>query len=171
MIASPGLVVVVVVLHIKGRILRHLLRYAACQGVGTVLIVFGPLGVQGHASPAADSDNPNLFRVHIFPQGEIIHRRLKILCVDIRGSHIPGLTAALSGKGGVKGHRQKSPFRHSLGVQARGLLFYRAEGAAHGNGCQSALCVLWLVDVRRQGDAVAVVEGHFAVLHLVALGK
>ena len=47
LIALGRLVVVVIVLHIEGSVLRHLLCHAAAQGVGAVFIVLDPLGVQG----------------------------------------------------------------------------------------------------------------------------
>ena len=40
--------------------------------------------VQGHAAPAANADDPDFFRVCIFPQGEIIHRCLETFRIDIR---------------------------------------------------------------------------------------
>ena len=40
--------------------------------------------VEGEASPAADTDDADTLRVNIFLYGKEIHRRLKILRVDIR---------------------------------------------------------------------------------------
>ena len=125
-------------------------------------------GVQGQAAPAADAQDADPVRIHVLPQGEVVHRRLEILGVDVRGSHVAGRAAALAGEGGVKGQGQEPPLRHGLGVQAGALLLDGAEGPAHGDGRQLPGGVLGPVEIGSQGDAVAVVEGHLAVLHLVA---
>ena len=82
-----------------------------------------------------------------------------------------GVAAALAGVGRVEGNRQEAKLRHFLRVQTGGLLLYRTERTADGNGGQLALCALRRVHIRRQCDAVAVVEGHFLMIDLVAFGE
>lgn len=60
---------------------------------------------------------------------------------------------------------------HGLGVEAGGLLLDRAKGAADGDGGQFAGGVLRRVEVGGERNAVAVVEGDFAVIHPVAPGE
>ena len=73
-------------------------------------------GVHRHAAPAADADDPDALRVNILLHGQEVHRRAEILCIDVRGCHVPGLSAALTGKGRVKGDRQIATLRHLLCV-------------------------------------------------------
>ena len=40
--------------------------------------------VEGKASPAADTDNADTLGVNILLYGKEIHRRLEILCIDVR---------------------------------------------------------------------------------------
>ena len=127
--------------------------------------------VQGQAAPAADTQDADTLRVYVVLDGEEIHRRLKVLGVDVRGGGVPGLAAALAGEGGVESDGEEAPLRQRLGVEAGALLLHRPEGAADGHGGQFALGVLGRVLVRRQGDAIAVDKGDLFVVHTVALGK
>ena len=81
-----------------------------------------------HTAPTADADDPDARRVCIVLYGQKIHRSAEIFDVDVRGSNIPGLSAALAGKRRVKGKCQKAVLRHSLCIQAGGLFLYRANG-------------------------------------------
>ncbi len=49
MIAARGLVVIMVVLEVEGRVLRHGVGHAAAQGILAALVVREPLGVHGYA--------------------------------------------------------------------------------------------------------------------------
>ena len=128
-------------------------------------------GIDRHTAPAADADDTDALRVNILLHGEEVHRCAEILGVDVRRCHIARLTAAFAGIGRVKGNRQKANLRHFLRVQTGGLLLYRTERTADGNGGQLALCVLRRIHIRRQCDAVAVVKGHLFVVYLVAFRK
>ena len=125
-------------------------------------------GIDRHTAPAADTNDTDALRVHILLHGEEVYRCAEILGVDVRRSNIAGCTAALTGIGRVEGNRQEAKLRHFLRIQTGGLLLYRTERTADGNGGQLALCAPRRVHIRRQCDAVAVVKGYFLVIHLVA---
>ena len=127
--------------------------------------------VQRETTPTTDADDTNTLRINSVVQRQEIHRRLEILRIDIRRCHISGLTAALTSKGGIEGNRQKTPFRHRLGIQAGALLLHRAKGAAHGDGGQFSLCFFGQIHIRRQGDAITVYKSHLAMIHFFALGE
>jgi hypothetical protein len=124
---------------------------------------------RGHAAPAADADDANLVRINVRAGGQVIYRRGEIFGVNIGGGYVPGLAAALSGKGGVKGDGQKAPLRHLLGVEPGRLFLDGAEGAADCQGGQFAGRMQRGVQVGGQGDAVPVMESDFLVLNLAAL--
>ena len=125
-------------------------------------------GVQRHAAPAADADDADARGIDALVQGQKVHGRHEVLGVDVRGGHIAGEAAALAGEGGVEGQGQKAALGHGLGVQAGALLLHRAEGAADRDGREPALPLLGDVEVRRQGDAVAVDKGDLLVPDLLA---
>ncbi|MNN67519.1 hypothetical protein D3C81_1831570 [compost metagenome] len=56
-------------------------------------------------------------------------------------------------------------------IEPGGLLLHRAKRATDDNSCQLCAGVLRLVQVARQGDAIAVREGDLLMVHLVALGE
>ena len=124
-------------------------------------------GIDRHTAPAADTDDTDALRVNILLHGEKVHRCAEILSVDVWRCDITGHTAALTGVGRVEGNRQEAKLRHFLRIQAGGLLLYRTERTADGNGGQR-LRALRRVQIRRQCDAVAVVKGHLFVVYLVA---
>ena len=75
--------------------ISRIIRIKISVGIDTGHIVYGgsnrrlDAGIQrrrieGQASPAADADNADTLRVNIFLHGKEIHRRLEILCIDIR---------------------------------------------------------------------------------------
>ena len=97
-------------------------------------------------------------------QGQKVHGRHEVLGVDVRGGHIAGEAAALTGERGIKGQSQETALGHGLGVEAGALLLDRAKGAADRDSGQPALRRFRHVQVARQGDAVAVYEAHLAVL-------
>ena len=125
-------------------------------------------GIDRHTAPATDTDDTDALRVNILLHGEEVYRCAEILGVDVRRCYIARHTAALAGVGRVKGNRQEAKLCHFLRIQTGGLLLYRTERTADGNGGQLALCALRRVHIRRQRDAVAVVKGYFLVIHLVA---
>ena len=47
------------------------------------------LAADRQTAPAADADNTDLLWVHIIPQGEVVHRRLEVLGVDVRSGLCP----------------------------------------------------------------------------------
>ena len=108
-----------------------------------------------------------MLRINILLYGEEVYRCAEILGVDVRRSDIAGCTAALAGIGRVEGNRQEAKLRHFLRIQTRGLLLYRTERTADGNGGKLALCALRRVHIRRQCNAVAVVKGHLFVVYLI----
>ena len=128
-------------------------------------------GIDSHAAPATDTDDTDFLWVNIFLHRKKIHRRGEVLRVDVRGSHIPGTAAAFTGKGGVEGDGQKVPLRHGLCVQPGGLLLDGPKGSAHRNSRELSLCIFRNIHIRREGDAVAVMEGNLAVVHFFAFGK
>ena len=125
-------------------------------------------GVDRHAAPTTDTDDTDALRVNILLHGEEVYRCAEILGVDVRRSNIARLTAALAGVGRVEGNRQEAKLRHFLRIQAGGLLLYRTERPADGNSGQLALRTLRRVHICRQRDAVAVMKGHFFMVHLAA---
>ena len=127
--------------------------------------------VQSHSAPAADPDNGDLLRIHIVLHRQEIHRRLEILGIDIRRGHISWLPAAFSCEGRIKGDGQKSPLRHGLGVESGRLLLHRSKRPAHRDGRQPPLRSFRRIEIRRQGNAIPVVESHLPVIHFITLGK
>ena len=216
-VVGPALVVLAVILHIEGNVLRHRQGQTAAGAAIVTATVDGGSGgavsfpglmagrlavrlvkvalggdaahvvhggdhggldagvdgrrVQGQAAPAADTQDADALRVHIVLDGEEVHRRLEVLGVDVRGGGVPGLAAALTGEGGVEGDGEEAPLRQRLGVEAGALLLHRPKGSTHGDGRQLSRGVFRRILVRRQGDAIAVDEGDFLVIHAVALGK
>ena len=57
----------------------------------------------------------------------------------------------------------------NLGIEACSLLLHCAKGACDSYGRHLALRVFGNVDIRDQGDAVAVFESDLGMVHLVAL--
>ena len=92
----------------------------------------------------------------------------EIFGIDIRGSHIADIAAALTGKGRVEGKRQITFFRHCLGIKTRALLLDGAERTADGDRRQFPFHVLRGIQVSRQRDPVAVHESDFAVVGFIA---
>ena len=128
-------------------------------------------GVQRQSAPAADAQDADAVRIHVALDGEKVHRRLKVLGVDVRGGGVPGLAAALTGEGGVEGDGEKATLRQGLGIETGALLLHCSKGAADSHSRQPALGALRRVLVRRQGEAVAVDKGDLSVVHTVALGE
>ena len=124
--------------------------------------------VQRHAAPTADANDANAFRVYVFARGKIVHRRLKILCIYVRRGHITRRAAAFSGEGWIKSEGQKTTLCHRLRIKSRGLFFHGAKRTADGNGRQFTRRLFWHIEICCQRDAVAIVEGHLTVSHLVA---
>lgn len=116
-----------------------------------------------HTAPTADAADPDARRVCIVLYGQKIHRSAEIFDVDVRGSTIPGLSAALAGKRRVKGKCQKAVLRHSLCIQAGGPFLYCAERAADRNGRQLSRRIFRRIQICRQRNAVAIVESHLSV--------
>ena len=54
--------------------------------------------VDSKASPAADANNANRFRIHIRAVRQIINRSREVFRIEIGGSHIPGLPAGFTGE-------------------------------------------------------------------------
>ena len=115
-------------------------------------------GIDGHAAPAANADDTDALRVNSFLYRKEIHCRTEILCVDVRGSHIPGTAAAFAGKGRVKSNGQETKFRHLLRVQPGGLLFHCAKGTADRNGRKLAGGIFRYIHIRYKGNSVAVMK-------------
>ena len=126
-------------------------------------------GVQGHAAPAADADDADTGRINSVAQGEEIHRSHEVLGIDVGGSHIAHVAAALAGEGRVKGNRQKATLCHGLRVKAGALLLDCAEGAANGDRRKSALRVFRRIHVSRQRDPITIDKAYLAVVHFFAL--
>ena len=126
-------------------------------------------GVHRKASPAAHAEDAHLPGMDVGARGEVVDGGAEVLGVDVGRGHIAGLPAALAGEGGVEGEGQEAAFGQRLRVAAGHLLLHGAERAADGDGGQLARGVLGDVEVGGQGDAVAVVEGDFRVVHLVTL--
>ena len=124
--------------------------------------------IECHAAPAANAEQADFILVHVFAHQKKVNGRLKVLGVDVGGGDISGKPAALSRKGGVKGNGQKAALRQLLRIKSRALFLDGAKGAANGNCRKGALLPLGGIQVGRQRDAVAVVEGDFSVLHPVA---
>lgn len=127
--------------------------------------------VEGEPSPAADAEYADLLGIHVLTGREIIYRSAEVFGVDVGRGYVTGCAAAFSGVGGVKGEGQEPAFGECLGVEPGGLFLDGSEGAAYGDGGQFAGGVLGYVQVGGEGDAVAVVEGYFGVVYLVALGE
>ena len=102
---------------------------------------------------------------------EVIHGGAEVFRIDVGRRHIPRLAAAFTRIGRIKGNRQEAALRHGLRVEARGLLLHGAERTAHGYCRELAFGILRLIEIRGERDAVAVFEGDFAVLDLVALSE
>ena len=82
------------------------------------------------------------------------------------------MTAAFPRVRRIEGEGDKALFCQGLGIQPAGLLFHRAEGAAYGNRRQLALAAIFRdVEIADQGDTVAVLEGHLAVIDFRAFRK
>ena len=126
-------------------------------------------GVHRKSSPAAHAEDAHLPGMDVGARGEVVDGGAEVLGVDVGRGHIAGLPAALAGEGGVEGEGQEAAFGQRLRVAAGHLLLHGAERAADGDGGQLARGVLGDVEVGGEGDAVAVVEGDFRVVHLVTL--
>ena len=164
----PGLLVVLGIEIAVGVDPRHVVHGGGDRGLDAG-VQRG--GVQGHASPAADTDDADAPGVDGFLHRKEIHCRHEVLRVDVRRGHIARVPAALPGIGRVEGNRDPSPFRHRLRIQARALFLDRSEGTADGNGRHPAGRPLGRVHVGGKRDAVAVHEGHLPVIDLFTLGE
>ena len=70
-------------------------------------------GVDGHAAPAADTDDAAALRVNILLHGEEVYRRAEILSVDIRQCASSIKMRSASGSSRVAG-RVAEAFRNGL---------------------------------------------------------
>ena len=157
MVAAPGLIIAMVILHKLRCILRQWVDHAAGKSVAAVFVVPGALDVHrlflcvtgiggvfavkisigvhtSHIIHGHGSGCLNAVGVNIFLHGQKIHRGTEIFRVDVRGCHITGTAAAFAGKGRVKGDGQESKLRHCLSIQPGRLLLHRAERTADRNG-------------------------------------
>ena len=73
----------------------HILHGHGCGGLDAG-VLYGC--IERHTAPTADAEDPDARRVCIVLYGQKIHRSAEIFDVDVRGSTIPGLSAALAGK-------------------------------------------------------------------------
>ena len=127
--------------------------------------------VDGDAAPAADADDADGVRIHVRAVREVIDGRGEIFRVDVKRSDIADTPAALARERRVERDRQEAALRHRLRVKAGRLLLHRAERAGNRDGCELRVFrrILRLVDIRRERDAVAVVERDFFMRDLLAL--
>ena len=133
-------------------------------------------GIEGcsidrHAAPAADADDTDAVRIGLLMQGKKIHRGHEVFGIDVGRSHVPDVPAALAGKGRVEGKGEEAALRHGLRVQAGALFLHGPEGTGNGDRGKLSFRILRYVQVCRERDAVAVHEGRFFVINLIALRK
>ena len=129
-------------------------------------------GTQGHAAPAANADDADPLAVDGRVQAEIVDGGAEILGIDVRRSDVARLAAAFSGIGPIESHRDEATLRHRLRVKARRLFLHRTKRATDGKRRQAPVGpVLGQIQVARQGDAVAVLEGDLLMIDLLASGE
>ena len=128
-------------------------------------------GVERHPAPAADADDADALRVDPLVQRQEIHRRHEVLGIDVGRGHIAGRAAALAGKGGVKGQRQKAAPGHRLGVEAGALLLDRAERPADRDRRELSRRPLRHIEIAGERDPIAVYKADLAVLNSLAFGE
>ena len=127
--------------------------------------------IDGHAAPAADSDDADAVRIDFFMEGEEVYCSHKVFGVDVRGGHVTHIAAALTGEGRIKSNRQKSSLCHGLCVQAGALFLDCAERAGNCDRRKLSLRFLRHIHICRQRNAIAVHKCHLAVIDFFAFGE
>ena len=104
-------------------------------------------------------------------KGEEVYRRHEVLGIDVGRCHVTGITAAFACKGRIECDREKTAFRHGLGIQSGALFLDRAKGAGYGDGREPAFHVFRDVHVGCQCDTIAIHKGHLGVIDFFTFGK
>ena len=147
---------------------RHAAHVVHRRGDGRPNARIDGSGIERHAAPAADAEDADAPGIDPLRGRKEIDRGAKVLRIDVGRRHVARLAAALARVGGVESDRDQAAFGQRLGVKPRRLLLDRPEGSADGDGRQAPRSIFRNIHVRRQRQAVAVAEGHLAVVDLAA---
>ena len=125
--------------------------------------------VDGEAAPSADAEDADLVGVNVVARDKIIHRRLKVLRVDVGRSHVARFAARFAGEGRIERDCQETAFGERLRVEAARLLLNRAERTGNRDCRKLSAPRLRLVHVRSERDAETVRESRLGVFNLLGL--
>ena len=130
-------------------------------------------GVQREAAESADPDNADPFLIDDREDTERVNRGAEVFGIHVRRRHIAGEAAAFAGPGGIKGERDKTARRHFLRVEPGTLFLNGAERPRNRDRGElnSRFHAFRGVEVSREREAVAILEGDLLMVHIGVLRK